>query len=240
VLRVLGALVHLSDDELTLMRRMGAYGEVIPAGAALGAGERRAAPRLILRGWACRQRVLPDGRRQIFGFLLPGDSTGLGPDRRALDEQATVALTRVECIDATILSEILALNDHRHDGLRTALSLQRHHEDGWLLDHVVRLGRLSAVERTAHLILELRERLVRAGLSSGAGLPFPLTQEVLADSLGLSLVHTSRILGQMKHDGVIALNGGWLTLLDEPRLCAAAGFSPSAAPIRQLRTGNAP
>ncbi|MDP1007831.1 cyclic nucleotide-binding domain-containing protein, partial [Klebsiella pneumoniae] len=81
---------------------------------------RAASPRLILSGWACRQRILADGQRQIFGFLLPGDSVGLSLDPRPLDETTIIALTRVEYVDALMLREILALQDPRHDRLRRA------------------------------------------------------------------------------------------------------------------------
>lgn len=223
-LRILNTAARLSEEERALLRRLCVFQEVIAAGDAFTSEGRAVTPRLILSGWACRQRILADGQRQIFGFLLPGDGLGLGAEPRPLDETTTVALTRVECVDAVMLREILALQDPRHDRLRRALVAARRYEDICLLNHVVRLGRQSAVARLAHLLLELRDRLHRAGLCSGDRMHLPLTQEALADALGLSLVHVSRTLSQMKRNRLIAMQNGWLTLLDESYLRAACDY----------------
>lgn len=223
-LRILNTAARLSDEERALVRRLCVFQEVIGAGEAFTSEGRSVTPRIILSGWACRQRILADGQRQIFSFLLPGDGVGLATDARPLDETATVALTRVECIDAVMLREILALQDTRHDRLRQALAAARRYEDACLLNHVVRLGRQSALARLAHLLLELRDRLQRAGLCSIDRMHLPLTQEALADALGLSLVHVSRTLGQMKRNHLIAMQNGWLTILDESYLRSACDY----------------
>ena len=223
-LRHLTAIARLSDEERTLVRRLCMFQESVAAGQPFDPDGRAASPRLILSGWACRQRVLADGQRQIFGFLLPGDSVGLSLNPRPLDEASIVALTRVDYVDALMLREILALRDPRHDRLRAALAASRRYEEACLLNHVVRLGRQSAQARLAHLLLELRDRLQRAGLCSGERLHLPLTQETLADALGLSLVHVSRTLGQMRRARLIAMQCGWVTLLDEAYLRVASVY----------------
>lgn len=226
-LKTMSAALGLSEEEQALMRLLGLYRETIPNGAVFDPEGREARPRLILQGWACRQRILSDGQRQIFGFLLPGDGVGLGGEPRALDGATVAALTRVEYADASMLREILALHDARHDRLRRGLARARLYEDACLLDHVVRLGRQSAAARLGHLFLELRDRLHRAGLGYGDRLHLPLTQEILADALGLSLVHVGRTIGQLRRDGLIALEGGWLTIRDEARLRSACDYSPN-------------
>lgn len=223
-LRTLNTAARLSEEERALVRRLCVFQEVIAAGDTFTSEGRAVTPRLILSGWACRQRTLADGQRQIFSFLLPGDGLGLGADPRPLDETTTVALTRVECVDAVMLREILALQDPRHDRLRRALATARRYEDACLLNHIVRLGRQSALARIAHLLLELRDRLQRAGLCSNERMHLPLTQEMLADALGLSLVHVSRTLNQMKRSQLIAMQNGWLTLLDETYLRSACDY----------------
>jgi CRP-like cAMP-binding protein len=223
-LRNLASITRLSDEERALIRRLCVFQEAVPAGQPFDPDGRAASPRLILSGWACRQRILADGQRQIFGFLLPGDSVGLSLDPRPLDETTIIALTRVEYVDALMLREILALQDPRHDRLRRALATSRRYEETCLLNHVVRLGRQSAQARLAHLLLELRDRLQRAGLCTSDRLHLPLTQETLADALGLSLVHVSRTLGQMRRGRLIAMQSGWVTLLDEAHLRAASDY----------------
>ncbi|WP_205570742.1 Crp/Fnr family transcriptional regulator [Brevundimonas naejangsanensis] len=227
-LRNLTAMTRLSEEERALVRRLCVFQEVVPAGQPFDPDGRAASPRLILSGWACRQRILADGQRQIFGFLLPGDSVGLSLEPRPLDETSTVALTRVEYVDALMLREILALQDPRHERLRRALATSRRYEEACLLNHVVRLGRHSAQARLGHLLLELRDRLQRAGLCTGDRMHLPLTQETLADALGLSLVHVSRTLGQMRRGRLIAMQNGWVTLLDEAYLRAACDYGAEA------------
>jgi CRP-like cAMP-binding protein len=92
------------------------------------------------------------------------------------------------------------------------------------LRHIVRLGRLTAYERLADLILELHDRQAEAGgpdISPDGAMVLPLTQEVIADHLGLSNVHTNRMLQQLRHDGLIRLEGRSLVVPDLARLAAA-------------------
>lgn len=217
-LRVLGAIATLTEDERGLIRKLCLYRESIPAGAEFAREGEPAPARLIVSGWACRQQSLPDGRRQIFGFLMAGDTIGIGLKPRPLDEVSTVAVTRVECVDALMLREILAVQDGRHAGLQNALAAVRRYEEACLLDHVVRLGRQSAHERTVHFLLEWRQRCRIAGLAEGERFPMPLTQEVLSDALGLSIVHLNRTLQHMKREGLIEVKRGWIALLDVARL----------------------
>ena len=150
---------------------------------------------------------------------------GLSTASSPLEEVSTVALTRVECVDAMILKEILSARDERHARLQRALRSARRQEHAALLDHIMRLGRQSAQERLCHFFLEMRDRTRAAGLAESDGLfPLPLTQEVLADALGLSIVHLNRTLQQMKRDGLIRMRSGWLDLLDMHRLEILADY----------------
>jgi CRP-like cAMP-binding protein len=89
VVRRLRLLSALSDAELELLRSLGDRRHRHAAGEELVTeGDPTDRPRFIVSGWACRQRVLPDGRRQIFNFLLPGD--GLGLNRSLGAELSTV------------------------------------------------------------------------------------------------------------------------------------------------------
>lgn len=236
-LRVLGAIAPLSEDERGLLRKLCLYRETIPAGAEFAREGESAPPRLIVSGWACRQQSLPDGRRQIFGFLMAGDTIGIGLKSRPLDEVSTVAVTRVECVDALMLREILAVKDGRHAGLQNALAAVRRYEEACLLDHIVRLGRQSAHERTAHFLLEWRQRCRMAGLAEGERFPMPLTQEVLSDALGLSIVHLNRTLQHMKRDHLIEMRRGWVECLDVIRMKFICGYQ-SRYPVHETWNDN--
>lgn len=177
-------------------------------------------PFVLLSGWACRLRILTDGRRQIIGFLLPGDVVGRPPPQLpALC--AVAALTRVQFAEAASLFAGPA-----EGGLARALRAMELQDLLRLQDQVVRLGRQTAYERLASLLLELQDRLADAGLVRDGLFPLPLTQEVLGDALGLSIVHVNRTLQQMRRDGLVEVKGGMVALLQDAALRGLADWQP--------------
>ena len=212
----------LSETELDLLRSLGDRRERRVAGEEIVAeGEHASRPQFIVSGWACRQRVLADGRRQIFSILLPGDGIGLSRFPRA--ELASLhALTALETADAgPVLS---AVQGGRAPGVARALSALEPLEQMLLFDHMVRLGRQTAYERVAHFLLELQRRLEIAGLGDSQRFPLPLTQEVMADALGLSIVHVNRTLQQLRRERLIELRSGVTILLERELLGGIAGY----------------
>jgi len=101
-------------------------------------------------------------------------------------------------------------------------------EQACLFRHVARLGWLDAYERLADLLLEFGERLSSAGLAVGGSFPMPLTQEMLADALGLTSAHVNRTLQLMRREGVLDLRGSMVTLLDADRLRSRVDYRPVA------------
>ncbi len=182
---------------------------------------------LIVSGWACRQRLLPDGRRQIFDLLLPGDFIGLAP-AGPLGETWTVCLTRVELADGETLRRRMAAPEGGTSAISAAFAAMVRLDQLRLLDHVVRLGRQTAYERAAHLFMELHDRARSVGLADSGRFPLPLTQEVLADCLGLSVVHVNRVLQQLKRETMIELHGGRARIIDPQLLAQICDFSPAA------------
>ncbi|WP_374471750.1 Crp/Fnr family transcriptional regulator [Phenylobacterium sp.] len=174
----------------------------------------------ILSGWACEMRILPDGRRQIFSFLLPGDPF-LIEEQSDLGGRAVVAITRLEVMDWT--NPFIGGAEAR-DTLARAMNEAVVQKQDRLLDHMVRIGQLTARERILHLLLELCDRLEAVGLVKGDTFRIPLTQGVFADALGLSLVHINRTLKQLRREGHILLKGGSVTLLNRHRLAAIAFY----------------
>jgi len=142
------------------------------------------APRTVVEGWAIRYAMLSDGRRQILGFVLPGDSVGLFAPERALNRAEARALTYLRLVEPPPIDGAGATAANPF--LEIAFQ-----EECLLVNHVLNLGRRTAYERTAHLFLELHDRLGAVGLSNDGVFDFPPTQEVLADALGLSAVHSS-------------------------------------------------
>jgi len=111
-----------------------------------------------------------------------------------------------------------------HPRLGAALFWQAGHESALFAEHLVGVGRRSAYERVAHLLLEFLVRLQQAGLADERSYALPMTQELMADSLGLSLPHVNRTLRRLREDGLILLKGARLTCLDVAALSRLAGF----------------
>lgn len=206
------------------IRRAAARLESLPPKAVLQVeGEAHARPRWLASGWACRHRHLPDGRRFIFDLVLPGDGVGVCLTPRPLAMTSLVALTPVEVIDARdfVRPEVL----DAQPALSAALQSLADADERRLLRHAMRLGRMSALERTGDLLLELHERLSAVGLVQGDRFPLPLTQEGLSDVLGLSVVHVNRTLQELRRAELVTLNRGWAHFQNRHRLEDFVGTS---------------
>lgn len=215
----------LEGDDVERVRAFWRRVERYPAGVQVGGGSgpERHHHLVIVSGWACELRILPDGRRQIFGFLLPGDT--IDPRTSAdLGARGVVALTQVQVVAAP---EPAAEAPAAADAFAGALWRREER----LYDHMVRMGRLTARERLLHLLLELYERLEAVGLVRGDSFKIPLTQELFADTLGLSVVHINRTLKALRQDGCITLKAGAVTLHNRSRLAEACCYeSPRGRP----------
>lgn len=178
----------------------------------------------LVRGWACRARILPDGRRQIFNFLMPGDVVGL----RRLDQAAglyrVVALTAGATLDATALRPHIA-SDQFATGLAGACKLQEDRQTASLFDQITRLGSRTAHEATASLFLDLYRRSESIGQADNGLFFMPLTQAVLSDALGVSPIQINRIMARLRSDGLMAFGAGWAQVTDLPGLVSSSGQS---------------
>lgn len=182
--------------------------------------------RLVCAGFVGELRLLSDGRRQILGLKVPGDFVRLPATSSA--GHVTLALSRAQTVDAAPF--LGAIASGRAPAVRAALAKAERADAAAMLDHVLRLGRLTAYERTAHLLLELHERLLRVGLAMTGSLELPLTQEILADLLGLSIVHVNRTLQQLRRDGLIQYRLGRITLFDRAKLAQIANYELRVPP----------
>jgi len=167
---------------------------------------------MLLSGWAAEQVVLPDGRRQVTGLFLPGERVMPSTLSRSTESAALFAITPLELSYAEeppSEAELLALRGEMDRRLSQCFRA------------IVRLGCLDAYEKTANLLLELADRMAA---EQGRTIDFPLTQELLADLLGLSQVHVNRTLQQLRRDKLIELQSGRLTILEPGQLRAAGQY----------------
>jgi CRP-like cAMP-binding protein len=229
LLRRLQRLAPLDPVAEDLVAGMVRPGTPHPAGAVLlQQGEAVRGPHLLTSGWAWRTRTLPSGRQQVFAIVLPGDFMGLRwrPNPRALS--STVAVTSVQTCEVAALQTVMGRKGETHRGLWEALTLVSRHDEMRLLDQVVRLGQQSAIERVSSLMLELHSRLSVVGLTDDYSFQMPLTQEHLAVTLGMSLVHVNRTVQLLRKEGLAEIGSGRATLLEPDRLRSMASFDATA------------
>lgn len=178
---------------------------------------------LLLAGYACRNRMLRDGRRQITAILIPGDICDPEAILAHSAEYAVNTLTR--CTVGEIPIARLAALDHQN--LTAIVGHRLRRDEAIAREWMVSLGRRAGIERMAHLLCELRWRLAAVGLISGDSFEMRITQNDFADALGLTSVHVNRVLKGLRDRRLIHLRGGQLTLLDRPRLERLAQFDPT-------------
>ncbi len=215
------------DDEagVAALRNACMPAEEYPAGVELMQDGRRARPMILLEGWAARVWHLPDGRRQILNFYLPGDVFGFSFGPPLAETTALTALTPVRISGCAALEAALR-TDTSLAGVKAAIHAAARVMEHLLIDQVVRLGRRTAYERMCHLLLELRSRLADIGRVQDGAFAMPLTQETLADATGLSIVHVNRTLQQLRRDGLIELRTGEARLLEPELMAAIADYRP--------------
>jgi len=188
-------------------------------------GERPRSVFILLDGWACRYRMLPDGRRQIVALLLPGDPCDpvLSPAHEADHSVGSITAISVAEIGRDEFEQML----DQHPRIVRALYQDQLAKSAIQREWAVNLGQRSSYERISHLMCETVVRLRSVGLSDGRSCTFPLTQVDLADATGLTAVHVNRTLQELRHDGIIALQSRTLIVPDLARLKAAALFNDS-------------
>jgi len=186
---------------------------------------------VLVQGSGIRYRVLPDGRRQIVNFVVAGDVIGL---RGCIFQRAanSVALLEQSVLAPLTTARVFSLLGE-FPALRAVMFWLAALEQTLLVERLVVLARGSAYERVAQLLLELRERLRWVGLAEERTFRFPLTQRLIADSLGLSTVHVNRILHRLADEGLVRVSAGSVTLFDSKALAKAAGLEGDGSVRRQ-------
>jgi CRP-like cAMP-binding protein len=160
---------------------------------------------LITDGIAIRYRILRDGQRHILNVVLPGDFAG------AVSCRFESALYSIKTLTQATMSSIPLANLIRlfdsHPRLAIKLFWAFSCESTMLAEHLIALGRRSALERVAHFLLELLTRLQDLGLADQHSFRLPLTQEMISDALGLSIPYVNRVLQQLRQDGLVTIKG---------------------------------
>jgi CRP/FNR family transcriptional regulator len=166
----------------------------------------------LYSGLAYRYIVLPDGRRQILNFLFPTDFIGLQASLFDVAEHSVSALTDVHlCV---FPRERLADLFSKVPNLAYDITWLTATEQAFVDLNLVAVGQFRADQRIAYLFSSFFERMRPLGLSDDKSCPFPLTQQHVADALGLSLPYTNSAVRRLVGDGLVDLRGGRLRILD--------------------------
>ena len=181
----------------------------------------------LLSGIAFRFKTLDDGRRQIVNYLFPGDLVGL---QGAMDDPLNHGVEALSALKLCIfprkrIYEIFTT----HPQLGYDMTWLAAKEETALDDHLLALGQRKADERMVYLALFLFTRGEEVGLTKGNTLPLQVTQAQLADSLGLSLVHTNKTLQSLRRRGILDWQPDRVVLKDRDKACDLAKFDLAPA-----------
>jgi CRP-like cAMP-binding protein len=179
---------------------------------------------VMLEGFACRYKLLPNGQRSILAYLVPGDGCDLHASLldRAIHSVATLTPCTVASIPYRTIKELAAARPNIYRALWWSVLVDEAIVQEWL----VGVGRRPADKQVAHIICELLARLNAVGLGTEPGYRLPLTQPVLADTAGLSNVHLHRVLSDLRDAGLINSARKSISVPDVERLRDFAGFNP--------------
>ena len=230
--RRLDALVPLSDAGIASLVK--AIGERVqragPGEDLISEGDRPDRVRIILSGWLTRHKTLADGRRQIVGLLLPGDTCDVQVQLLHQMDHSIGTLTPVVYaeIEPARFAELLAADRSLAQAFQVETLVNAAIQREW----VINIGRRTALERVAHLLCEIFERLRSVGLVDGNGCAFPITQMDLADATGLSVVHVNRTVQELRANNLILLRERTLTINHLSALKELALFSSNYLHLR--------
>lgn len=181
----------LTRDELTFVSRFKRGELTVDRGATvLAEGARNPHLYTVLTGWGFRYKLLSDGRRQIVNYVMPGDLVGLqGTLLGEMQHSVETLSPMVLCVFER--GELMSLY-RQHPDLAYDVTWLASREECMLDENLLSIGRRSAIERLAYLLAFLVDRARLAGLVDGAPAVLPITQSHVADTLGLSVVHTNK------------------------------------------------
>jgi CRP/FNR family transcriptional regulator len=167
----------------------------------------------ITTGTVRLYRLLADGRRQVIGFLLPGDFLGL-----SLAERHAVSADAIDAVSANRFRRVAFshLIDEKPRLLRRVYEATTH-ELTVAHDHVVLLGRRTAEQKVAGFLLSMRERYRSLG-AGGVTLRLPMTRQDIADYLGLTLETVSRTISKLQRQHIVLVVPDGLRVVDPAAL----------------------
>jgi CRP-like cAMP-binding protein len=219
----LGGFGHLGKDEISALTHATATRRNVKAKHDLiREGDRLGPVFVMLEGWACRYKILPSGTRQVLAYLMPGDSCDLHIGLLAEMDHSiqTITAATFATIDRADMDTLI----ENYPKIARAIYVAQLVDEGTMRAWITSMGRRASIERVAHLLCELYVRARNIGLTEAASFALPVSLLLLADSLGMTPVHLTRVLKELRRTGAITLGRGSIVLSDLPQLIKIAGF----------------
>ena len=230
-IRTLGTFREFTPEELAFVQKFKVGELMVKAGSHVFLeGHDSAHLFSVLHGWVLRYKVLESGRRQVLNFAVRGDFLGLQSvifDKMLHSAQA-LSDVRLCVFSRERVWELY----ERHAGLAFDMTWIASREESMIADHLVAVGQQPALQRIAYILLCIFDRARRAGMLQGRRLNIPITQEHIADTMGLSVVHTNKSIRTLRERGLIDWRRNTLTLLDDVKLAELASFTSTEQRVR--------
>lgn len=225
--------VPMTESELAFQRRFKAGERLVPAGGdIILQGQPSASLYTMLSGMAVRSVTLESGQRQVISFVFPGDLIGLQSGIMGEARHTVTAVT-----DAVLCTfprdrvwKLFRNQPARAYDMTWIAAVEEH----FLGETVATLGQRDATQRIAWALVRIWRRLVAIGMDDGASVPFPFRQHDLSDAVGLSVVHTSRVIVALRNQGLVRIAGRRMEMLDHVRLSRLALMDMEKEDVRPI------
>ncbi|HEX2140578.1 MAG TPA: Crp/Fnr family transcriptional regulator [Woeseiaceae bacterium] len=193
-------------------------------------GDRPSDCNLLLSGIVCRYKIVLDGKRQIMSFHCAGDV--FDAQSFILETMDHSIGTLTDCSVGVIPHGTMLEITEGFPRIARAIWKDTLVDAAIFREWMTNIGRRSAYARIAHLLCEQYVKLKTVGLTKDHEFPWPITQGEIGDALGLSNVHVSRTVKELRKADLVAFKAGWLTINDWEGLKAAGEFDPGYLHLR--------
>ncbi|MER0238921.1 Crp/Fnr family transcriptional regulator [Fulvimarina sp. MAC8] len=234
LVRKLEQVVDLTDSDRRMLDEIGSSGRLITRKQDLiKEGESPKNVHLMMSGFACRYKLLPDGHRQIMAYLIPGDFCDL--HIAILGQMDHSIATLGPSTVAYIPYETVLDLTENYPSITRALWWATLVDEAILREWIVGLGARPADRRVAHLLCELMVRLQSVGLVEDNSFHLPITQSEIGETLGVTIVHANRVLMQLTEMGFITRKRNQMTVCNPKALMEFAEFKDDYLHLRRLQ-----